>query len=77
MNKNQTARAEHLAWCKTRALGYVDLGDMASALASMGSDLDKHPQTKGHPGTELGTMLLINGNLGTAAEMRKFIEGFN
>lgn len=34
------SRAEHLAWCKQRALEYADRGDIAGALASMGSGLD-------------------------------------
>ena len=38
-------RAEHLAWCKQRALEYLDQGDLANAVASMGSDLNKHPET--------------------------------
>jgi hypothetical protein len=32
-------RDEHLAWCKRRALGYVDAGDLTHAVASMASDL--------------------------------------
>jgi sulfite exporter TauE/SafE len=70
-------RAEHLAWCKQRALAYVDAGDLTNAFASMGSDLNKHPETQGHAGIELGMMLIVSGHLSTQAEMRKFIEGFN
>ena len=70
-------RAEHLAWCKQRALELVDAGDLNGAFASMGSDLRKHPETENHPAIELGFMLLLGGHLSTAADMRKFIEGFN
>lgn len=35
-------RSEHFAWAKQRALEYVDAGDLRSAVASMGSDLQKH-----------------------------------
>lgn len=35
-------RSEHLAWAKQRALEYVDAGDLRSAVALMGSDLQKH-----------------------------------
>jgi hypothetical protein len=70
-------REEHLAWCKKRALKYVDEGDLTSAWASMSADLQKHPDTKTHAGIELGALMLINGNLSTAPDMRKFIEGFN
>jgi hypothetical protein len=35
-------RDEHLAWCKRRALEYVDAGDPTHAVASMASDLKTH-----------------------------------
>lgn len=70
-------RAEHLAWCKKRALEYVDQGDLTGAYASMTNDLSKHPDTEGHAAIQLGVMLLTDGHLSSPAEMRKFIEGFN
>jgi hypothetical protein len=70
-------RAEHLAWCKQRALAYVEMGDTAQAFASMGSDLRKHPDTAEHPAIMFGMMLLMGGKLNDPVEMRKFIEGFN
>lgn len=70
-------RAEHLEWCKQRALEYVDIGDMDQAYASMVSNLGKHPETANHSAIELGTMLLITGHLSSSHEMRKFILGFN
>lgn len=70
-------RAEHLAWCKRRALDYVDAGDLTNAFASIASDMKKHPETENHAGLQIGAMLLMGGHLSTAAEMRKFIEGFN
>lgn len=66
-------RAEHLAWCRERALEYADMGDVAQAMASLGSDLNKHPETEGHS----GMMLAMGGHLDSPAELRKFIEGFN
>lgn len=36
------ARDEHLAWAKSRALEYIDVGDAPKAAASIISDLDKH-----------------------------------
>ena len=72
-----TTRAEHLAWCKSRAMEYVDAGDVSQAMASMASDLGKHPETAGHAGVQLGTMLLLAGHLNAVEEMRRFIEGFN
>ena len=70
-------RAEHLRWAKDRALVYADMGDVSQAMASLGSDLNKHPETKGHAGMELMMMLAVNGHLSTPREIRKFIEGFN
>jgi hypothetical protein len=71
------SRAEHLAWSKTRALEYVDAGDIQSAFSSTTSDLNKHPDTAGHQGAEVGMLLMMGGHLSTAREMREFIEGFN
>ena len=73
----ERTRAEHLAWCKTRALEYVDQGDNTEALASMVSDLGKHPDTVGHGAIGLSVAMAASGHLDSADEMRKFIEGFN
>lgn len=73
---NET-RQQHLEWCKKRALEYCDMGDVNQAFASMGSDLEKHPETANHPAIQIGMMLLMNGHLSTPQAMRKFIEGFN
>jgi hypothetical protein len=70
-------RAQHLEWCKKRALAYVDQGDTANALASMFADLAKHPKTRNHPDIERGDLLKIAGLLSTPQEMRHYIEGFN
>ena len=70
-------RAEHLQWCKDRALEYVDAGDLAQAWASMVSDLNKHTETANHGALELGSMLFFAGHLSSPDEMRKFILGFN
>ncbi len=69
----ERTRAEHLAWCKQRALGYLP-DNPTGAFTSMTSDLDKHKETRGHVGIELGTMLLMTNNI---KDMRDFIEGFN
>jgi len=70
-------RAEHLEWCKQRALEYCDRGDPRGALTSMFSDLDKHPETKDHPGAQIGVMRMMMGDLGEPSEARRFIEGFH
>ncbi len=66
-------RAEHLAWCKRRALEYLP-DDPDQAFASMASDLSKHDETRGHAAMKLGMMLLVSGNM---PDMRTFIEGVN
>jgi hypothetical protein len=70
-------REEHMKWCKQRALEYVKRGDFSQAVASMGSDLEKHPETKNHAGIQLGFLALISGQLKTAEDCRKFIHGFH
>ena len=81
MNNQQTetllSRAEHLAWCKKRALEYCDIGDVNQAYASMASDLGEHPETANHSGIKLGMMMSLSGQLSTPDKMREFIEGFN
>lgn len=72
-----TTRAEHLQWCKDRALEYCDAGDATQAFSSMASDLGKHPKTKGHFGIEMGFDMLLAGHISGVQEMRDFIEGFN
>ena len=74
---NTKTREQHLEWCKKRALEYCDIGDVNNAMASMGSDLSKHPETMGHAGISLGVAMMMSGHLNSPAEMRKFIEGFN
>jgi hypothetical protein len=43
----------------------------------MFSDLEKHPETQGHPGSRIGLGLMMIGDLATADKARRFIEGFN
>jgi hypothetical protein len=70
------SRAEHIAWCKQRALEYLDAGDARNAMVSMMSDVRKHPETEQHAGILLGMNLMLGGRL-NHAELRKWIEGFN
>lgn len=71
------SRAEHLAWCKERALEALDRGGVTEAFASLASDLGKHSQTRGHVGLLLGTAQLAAGHLSTREAMRRHIEGYN
>ena len=70
-------RQEHLEWCKTRALEYVDAGDVKQAFASFLSDMGKHDETSNHLALEMGMTMLLSGHLSSVEEMRKWIEGFN
>lgn len=67
-------REEHLAWCKERALEYVDIGDLGQAVASMGSDLSKHPETRPNQTLMLlGMRYILDGD---TEAVRRWIEGF-
>lgn len=71
------SRAEHLSWCKKRALEYVDSGDLSGAFSSLTAGLAQHNGTADHYGIELGTLLMLGGKLSTADDMRHFIHGFD
>jgi hypothetical protein len=68
-------RDEHLAWAKARALEYLDRGDIREAVASMLSDLSKHPDLKGS-GDAAGPLGLAAIMSGSTLVVRGFIEGF-
>lgn len=70
-------RAEHLQWCKDRAMEYVNAGDGDAAFASFTSDMRKHPETIGHSALMLGSQMFFSGQLVRRAEMTKWIQGFN
>lgn len=71
-------RLEHLAWCKQRALAYLDRGDLRNALSSMMSDMQKHPENRS---VLQGGFLPMVGMLAVkerdAVKLRYWIEGFN
>jgi hypothetical protein len=67
-------RDEHLAWCKERALEYWRAGDLENAVASMGSDLDKHPEMGCNPSLLMvGAMYAMNFDFDG---VKRWIEGF-
>lgn len=70
-------REEHLQWAKDRALEYADRGDVTNAVASIMSDLSKHPETENHAGLQLMVMMAMTGKFERSGELRRFIEGFN
>lgn len=69
-------RSEHLAWCKQRALEYLDKGDCANAVASIMSDMNKHPETKiDNPFLNmLGMQAAASGD---RLATKRYIDGFN
>lgn len=54
-------REEHLQWAKDRALEYVEAGELQNAIASMISDLQKHPELEDHPGRMLWMTAIFDG----------------
>jgi hypothetical protein len=68
-------REEHIRWCKERAMEYLVAGDLEQAVASMLSDLSKHPETEklGEKLGMLGIMYVANHD---TDGVRRFIEGF-
>lgn len=70
------SREEHLAWCKQRALTYLDKGDVKEAVTSMMSDLDKHPETR-HAGEAMTYFAFFVIMQNSHADARRYIEGFN
>ena len=68
-------RDEHLEWCKQQARYYLDRGKAADAIASMMSDLGKHPDFEGIEAkmAPLGLFYAIQGDIEDA---RRFVEGF-
>jgi hypothetical protein len=65
------------AWCKQRALEYIDKGEISEGIASMMSDMGKHPETAAPALNSLAVMMLATGQLDSIHEARKFINGYN
>lgn len=67
-------RDEHLAWCKKRALEYLDQHDAPSAVISMLRDLKEHPETP------VNAFIEATGFVYAAEDdepgVRRWIEGF-
>jgi hypothetical protein len=68
------ARKEHLAWCKARATEYAKAGDATNAVASMVSDMNKHPETQLDPMLAMMGMMEIKSGL---PAVQRWIDGFN
>lgn len=72
----QSQRDADLAWCKQRAMEYINRGDAKNALASFLSDLQKG-ETRNHPAIQLTMVLLMARELETVAQVRDHINGYN
>ncbi len=70
------SRAEHISWCKDRALRYVEQGELANAVSSMISDLGKHLDTAKPVNRALAVIGMLEIQRGPDA-VRAWIEGFN
>lgn len=72
------SRSAHMAWCKQRALEYVERGDLWGGVESMLSDLRKEPSTAIEPLAAGLLALTIHGRVtaGDTAAVRHWIEGF-
>ena len=67
---DMTTRETWLGFCKRGALERLDRGDVRGAVASILSDMDKHPKTRMR---QLGLQVAISRD---AKQVRDFIEGF-
>jgi hypothetical protein len=67
-------REEHLQWCKDQAMEYWRAGALMSAVVSMASHLQEHPETKAHD------LLALLGGMRAANHdreaVKQWIEGF-
>jgi hypothetical protein len=73
---NALTRNEHLAWCKRRALEYVDAGDLTHAVAIMASDLKTHPDTDNPALNGLIMIGMMYAKDGDKAAVQRWIELF-
>lgn len=71
-----TSRAEHMRWCKKRAMEYLDRTSSRyskdNAVTSMLSDLGKHPETAKLTKMAFMVMLTVRDHESAV----RFVEGF-
>lgn len=73
-------REKHLAWCKQRALEYIDRGDLINGVTSMISDMNKHDETRISPTGALGMLGILalqQATQGDSEGVKRFVKGFN
>lgn len=76
MDNSDGARA-HFDWAIGRATEYLDLGQAENAMASLASDLNKHPGTAGILTGDLHLLMFGEYAVGGVAGVRRFIEGLS
>lgn len=74
---DKISRAEYLQWCKDRALEYANDGDGSAAIASMMSDLSKHPETILSRATERTVLMPISFHQSDKQKVINWINDFN
>jgi len=78
-NESMSERDRHLAWCKGRALEYLDSEDAEGcrdAISSMLSDLRKHPDTAVLASGGLAMIGMTEAASGNVGAVERWIEGF-
>ena len=77
------SRKDHLDWCKTRALEFLDRSnqyyDPKHAFSSMMSDMRKHEETAKTINSD-ATQVVVLATMATGLThdaVKKFVEGFN
>jgi hypothetical protein len=69
-------RAEHLAWCKERALEYIDAGDVQNGVTSFASDVRKDASTADDASSIGMTCISFLLDRPSPEQARQFIEEF-
>jgi hypothetical protein len=69
-------RDEHIAWCKKRALEYVEGGNLSHAVANMASDLKTHPDTDNPALNGLAMIDMMYVTDGDKAAVQRWIQRF-
>jgi hypothetical protein len=70
-----TSRAEHIRWCKERALAHVSAGDLRQAMTGFLDDLGKHDETKSLQ-KDHGPAALVILRTDDERQVREWIEEF-
>jgi hypothetical protein len=69
-------RDEYIEKCKQEARGYLNAGELESAVAVMMTDLQKRDDTAFKPGSMLSTLGLFAAASGDYEQVSRYIEGF-